>query len=367
MMRLPRPRAVLALPVLLLCGLSAAASGASRPPAAPMPTASVLYDRSLEAGEQYSYRGRETITDWTTGRTEALIVSHLAPSLRRLDYVSPERRAGLVFLSNGREEWHYDPHRGEVDHYQLAPNAEAVSDAAYDYSVLQANYVVTVAPRMQTWAGRKVFLLTVSHKGNLKAARRLWIDAATGLVLKADSYEEFQEDGRERAKLAVTEAFTDINFHPRIPRASFDAAALTARPGVRVVEHAASAEMPIPVASVRRQFDGAWVTPDSLVGFRLVSAATAARPRPLLHLRYSDGLNLVSLFEQQRQETRLPTRVPHSRPLRVGGLRARLVFKSPYTVLNWDTPRLNLSLVGEIPLPLRTLEQLATAVDGRRP
>jgi outer membrane lipoprotein-sorting protein len=356
-----------AIALCVLCQPSDVAAAHAHPKSSPIPTADQLYDRSLDANTYYSYRGREIITDWTSGHTESLIVSHLAPRLRRLDYVSPERREGLVFLSNGRSEWHYDPHRHEIDHYQLAPDAAAVADAAWDYSVLKTNYVVTVASRTQLWDNRKVYLLTISHKGTLKTARRLWIDTATGLVLKGESYEDFLEGGRQHAKLAVTEDFTTIDFHPHITRALFDPSVLTRRRGVRIVQHPAVAETPLTLPSARHPLAGDWLTPESLAGFRLVSAATTQNAPQMLHLRYSDGLNLISLFEQHRRQTRLATNVPHSRLLRIGLMRTRLVLKPPYTVINWDAPRVNLSLVGEVPLPLRTLEQLALAINDRTP
>lgn len=335
--------------------------------AASPPTAAQLYDHTLTADQQFSYQGRETITYWNSGHTEAVVVSHLAPRLRRLDYTAPERREGFIFLSNGHEEWQYDPLTHEIDHYRLPPNAEAVADAASNFLLLQTNYQVVVAPKKQMLDGRKLFLLTISHRGNGILARRLWIDAATGLVIKEESYESAVVGGKERAKLAVTKTFTSIKFHPHLKRATFSLMHLMHQPGVHMVDHPAVAETPISLAALHQHWDHLWLTPGALAGFRLVSAALMRGPQPRLHLRYSDGLNLVSLFEQRRLHPRLPVRVPHSHLVRVGPLHVRVVFKSPYTVINWNTRTFILSLVGESPLRLWSLEHLALAMDDRKP
>ena len=119
------------------------------------------------------------------------------------------------------------------------------------------------------------------------------------------------------------------------------------------------------VDAVPRQLGG-WLTPASLAGYQLVGAAITGGRQPLLHLRYSDGLNLVSLFEQRRTQTRQPTRVPRAmRPLRVGDLPGHVISHASLTAINWDTAAFNLTLMGEI--AQRTLQQLAATVDARRP
>ena len=329
-----------------------------------VPTAADLYDRSLDADDHFSYGGRQVTNLWRSGRLVAVIVSHRAPDLRRLDYLAPEALQGRKFLSDGRQEWQYDPRQRVIRHRRLAPNADAVADAAAAYALLKTNYLVSVAPQKQVWANRKVFLLMVRRRSNNLLARRLWIDAATGLVLKRENYREVVEGKRPAAKLALTVAYTDINFRPQLTRFAFDPSRLTRRPGVRVAEEVRDAEKPIPLTSVPSQLGG-WLTPASLAGYQLVGAALTSARRPLLHLRYSDGLNLVSLFEQRRTQTRQPTRVPHSRPLQVGSLPGRVVHRASLTAINWDTAAFNLTLMGEI--AQQTLQQLAAAVDGRRP
>jgi outer membrane lipoprotein-sorting protein len=332
-------------------------------PASPkphVPTAADLYPKSLHADALYSYRGRQTTTYWHLGRSEAVIIAHRAPNMRRIDYLAPDFERGRSVVTDASQEWQFDPIHHQLLHRRLEPDAEAVADAAESYDLLRQNYIVQVVPQAQNYADRRIFLLTITRKNHL-LARKLWIDAATGLVLKRENY---HEDGTP----ALTVAFTDINFHAPLPRSLFDLSALAHRPGVRTVEEPGSAEKPLPLSGVSSQLGGAALTPRALLGYRLVSASlTQNGSASLLHLRYSDGLTLVSLFEQRRTQIKRPTRVPSSMHRKLIGRRdGHVAHRASLTALNWDTDRLNLTLMGELGEPSLVELALAADVGGRR-
>lgn len=341
----PAPNFFLLTGLLCLATLGAAPRRAApdKPPTIPArpPNAATLYKRSLKADDLYSYRGRQITTYWRTGRAVAVIVSHRAPTLRRIDYLAPDHLRGSSVVTDAAQEWQYDSRHRHLLHRRLAPGAEAVADAAESYDLLRANYVLQVLRQARTWADRKVFLLTVTRRFGRTTARRLWVDAATGLVLKRENY-------REDGKLALTVAFSDVTFRAPLPRDLFDLSTLAARPGVTTVEERPSGEVTVGLGSVARQLGGKARAPASLAGFRLVSAALT-RQGKTLHLRYSDGLNLVSLFEQRRTQLSRPTRVPPvMHPTRIGRRDGYVSHRASLTALNWDTGALNLTLMGEI-------------------
>lgn len=313
------------------------------PPVAPTPNPAALYKRSLKADDLYSYRGRQVTTYWHAGRAVAVIVSHRAPRLRRIDYLAPDAQRGRCVVTDSTQEWQYDPRHAQLLHRRLDPSAEAVADAAERYDLLRANYVLQVLPQSRTWADRKVYVVTITRRADRTAARKLWIDATTGLVLKRENY-------REDGKLALTVAYSDVTFHAPLQRALFDLSVLARRPGVRVVEERPRGETPVSLGTVARQLGGAARAPARLAGFRLVSAALTREGRTL-HLRYSDGLNLVSLYEQRRTHQNRPTHVRGLgavRPARIGRRDGYITHYASQTILNWDAGLLNLSLVGEI-------------------
>jgi outer membrane lipoprotein-sorting protein len=326
----------------------------------PLPTAAALYQRSLHADDLFSYRGRQVTTYWRTGHTVAVLVAHRAPSQRRIDYLAPDAQRGRSLVTDEHQEWQFDPRSSRLLHRLRAANADAVEDAAQSYDLLRTNYILQVLPQTKTVADRKAYLVTMTRRTNHALARKLWIDASTGLVLKRENY-------REDGKLVLTVAYTDLSFRAPLPRSLFDLAPLAHRAGVHLVEEKAAEEKSLPLNAVRGQWGGTVIVPPSLAGYRLVSAGLSSDgAKPMLHLRYSDGLNLVSLFELPRTQTKKPTRVPASmRPVQIGRSAGHVSHRASLTAFNWDKGGLNLTLMGEIAEP--ALQALAVAAEQARP
>ncbi len=337
----------LVLCVLLLSGPASAASPARHlspkhapaiKPAPKPPTAEAIFVSVLHS-EEYAYKGKQVTTSWRSGMANEVEVFHLPAEYGRLQYLDPVAQRGRLLVSDGHQEWQYDPHSHTLRHRRLTPGA--LDDDDYlSYTLLRANYVLSVSPRPVTWAERKAYLVSIKRPGSLSLARRLWVDAGSGLILKREHY---GEDGR----LAITVAFTEIAYHPKISPALFDLASLGHKKGMKVVELPSPWEAPVALSAAGQQFGGRAQAWPQLAGYRLIGATkTVVSGRPLLHLRYSDGLNLVSLFEQQRTQTRRPTAVP-GRLIRLGTTPTHLMQHGALTTLNWDTQSLNITLMGE--------------------
>ena len=351
MLTAPSSRSVsaLAAAALALCSLSAPAGVQPRlagrvklKPAVPL--AADLFVRVLQADDRFTYKGRQVTIYWTTGRNTAVEVYHRPPDFRRIYYLDPESQRGRLLVSDGRQEWQYDPRRREVRHRQLSAGS-LDDDDLLSYTLLRANYLLAVDPIPRTYADRKVWLVTIKRPGGRQLARRFWIDDGSGLILKREIYH--RDD-----KPDVTVAFTDISFHVKPFGPTVDISRLAASSGgrVRFVETRSAAEEPIPVASLPSQLGGQAYTPPSLDGYRLVGASsTTVGGRPLLHLRYSDGLNLVSLFEQRRTSPLRPTLArPGMQETQIGPVRGHVSRRASLTTLNWDTAALNVTLMGEM-------------------
>ena len=194
--------------------------------------------------------------------------------------------------------------------------------------------------------------MTIKRPQGRTLARRFWIDSGSGLILKREIY---GEDG----KLAVTVAFSDITYHPALTPGLFNLSALAKT--VPVVELPTS-ETALSLKTLPSQLAGKASAPAALAGYRLVGATTTKIGlRPVLHLRYSDGLNLVSVFEQRRTQPGRPTLVPpDQRVLLLGKTPVHIGHRASLTTLNWDTPTLNITLMGE--MGFSTLRALAQSL-----
>ena len=367
---MPTLRSRLALSAITaLAGLlwAAPAFAVSRPPAArrppvrrhslPIPTAEELFVKVLRSEDAFAYRGRQITTYWRTGRAGDTLVFHAPPDNQRIYSLNPESQHGRLLVSDGRQQWEYDPHRKTLNHRRLSSEA-LDDDDLLSYQLLRVNYLLAVDPKPRTWADRRVYVITVKRPKGGTLARRFWIDNGSGVILKREIY-------GDNGRLAVTESFSDITYHPKLPPGIFSLANLARSPGVRLIESRSSAEEPVALDTVAARLGGKAFAPPTLTGYRLVGAsAKTVGGRPLLHLRYSDGLNLVSLFEQQRTQARRPTLAPGMQRTQIGSVPAHISHRASLTTLNWDTPTLNVTLMGE--LGVETLRALAlAAVRGR--
>lgn len=314
------------------------------------PSAESLFVKVLRSDDLYSYKGRQVTTYWRTGRVMEVLVFHRPTDDQRLQFLNPETQRGRLLVSDGVQQWDYDPHQKLLRHRRLSPGA-LDDDDLLSYTLLRANYLLAVDPKPHIIADRKTYLVTIKRPAGQTLARRFWIDSGSGLILKREIY-------RDDGKLAVTVTFSDITYHVALASSLFNLSGLART--VRVAE-LPTAETAIPLSSVRSQLAGKASAPASLVGYRLVGATTTKiGQRPVLHLRYSDGLNLVSLFEQRRTQPSRPTLVPPGmRVTQIGTTPVHIAHRASLTTMNWDTATLNTTLMGE--MGLSTLRALAGA------
>lgn len=314
------------------------------------PTAEDLFIKVLRSDDLYAYKGRQTTTYWRTGQSVDTLVFHHPPDGRRIYYLNPEVEHGRLLASDGRTEWEYDPRRKDLRQRSLSPGA-LENDDLLSYTLLRANYLLEVQPKPRSWADRQVYLVTIKRPKGHTLARRFWVDSGSGLILKREIY-------REDGKLAVTEAFSEITYHPKLLPEIFNLANLAKTAGIHVILTSSPKETPLSLNSLATQLAGKAYAPANLAGYRLVGASTTVvAGRSLLHLRYSDGLNLVSLFEQRRTQAQRPTVVKGMRTTQIGHVPGHISHRASLTTLNWDTATLNVTLMGE--MGIQTLRSLA--------
>ncbi len=313
------------------------------------PTAESLFVKVLQADDLFLYKGRQITTYWRTGQAMEVLVFHRPQDDQRIEFLNPERERGRLLVSDGTQQWEYEPHQKLLRHRRLSPGA-LDDDDLLSYTLLRVNYLLAVDPHPRTVADRKTYLVTIKRPQGQALARRFWIDSGSGLILKREIY---SEDG----KLAVTVGFSDITYHPVFAPGLFNLSSLAKT--VPVAELPTS-ETAVSLKTLGSQLAGKASAPAELAGYRLVGATTTKIGlRPVLHLRYSDGLNLVSVFEQRRTQPGRPTLVPsNQRVLLLGKTPIHIGHRASLTTLNWDTPALNITLMGEMGLStLRTLAQ----------
>ncbi|WP_017541830.1 sigma-E factor regulatory protein RseB domain-containing protein [Nocardiopsis halophila] len=270
-----RPRAaalVLALCCAVLLAVLPAASAAPQAAERPAPgtdDAMGLLRRAAQAAEELPYAGVQSISTTGPSGTEHRMVE--------VEHVPGSGvRVGEVAAPGG--EHPLPPGRSQA----FPALAEGMLDA------LAANYRVTEEAGGGSVAGRPVRLVE-ARRADGSTAGRFWIDRESGLPLGRESV-----DGAGRQVHSVE--FTSIGE----PGADGD------EPGGGAPEGAAAAaEDPwgrlLGTDELRGLRERGWSLPER-VGWnmRLVEARSARAPTGrVLHLGYSDGLSVVSVFVQE--------------------------------------------------------------------
>ena len=153
------------------------ASASKEPPKAPL--AESLFVKVLRSDDLYPYKGRQTTTYWRTGRVMEVLVFHRPTDDQRIQFLNPEIERGRLLVSDGSQQWEYDPRQKLLRHRRLSPGA-LDDDDLLSYTLLRANYLLAVDPKPSVIADRKTYLVTIKRPAGQTLARRFWIDAGSG-------------------------------------------------------------------------------------------------------------------------------------------------------------------------------------------
>ena len=178
-------------------------------------------------------------------------------------------------------------------------------------------------------AGRKAIILEVKpiHPGN--PSRRIWVDVEKAFPLKTELY---SPEGR----LISSSGFIEVEFDPGMKESAFEIPRgwrLLERPGFRPVRPGEKLRdllgfEPLPLKSP----PPGYVLLDMLVNLN--------PPRPILQIRYTDGLNQISVFERLKPPRMMRRRGRWSFMRRWRGPRGCMMVV-PH-------PQLHISVVGDV-------------------
>lgn len=243
---------------------------------------------AIRAQNRLRYSGERVVELVVNGDRKVLteyILRNGAQS--RTTYPDDSPRKGFVIVENGGERWEFDPNRNEIRR-QKARREETLLLMGGMMKAAQEGRLRIASFEGGTIAGAKAFGITVSDaQGNV--ARRLWIDPAMGMILKAEQY------GRVGQLLAAFE-FRRVNYNPVIRDGDFGP---IKRGGAKVVNEAQDFNVPWNV-----------MTPTWLPqGFSEVSRGLRRfRGRPVVLILFTDGRRQFSVFQSQGSAPQIPPR-----------------------------------------------------------
>jgi MucB/RseB N-terminal domain len=243
----------------LLAGMPAHASAGANPEPTPGGSAAsnsralTLLSAASRAARNRAYMGTQYVSTWRAGRADSSIAD-----------VRHNAAEGAVVSVRPTAGGAVDP--------SVTPTADLDPRLV---RLLAAHYSLTVAGR-STCAGHPVHVIEAS-KGPVVAGR-FWIDDATALLLRRETFDR-------AGRLVRSSAFTTLEVGP------LTADVLPAAAGSDQLDRAS-------IEALRR--DG-WHIPTALAGdLELFDARMRTHDgERVLHLSYSDGLATLSLFAQR--------------------------------------------------------------------
>lgn len=300
--------------------------------------ASLLF-AAIAAPSNVSYAGVVELVRMGSRTAEASIcrVEHRAPNLTRRVYTAPSALSGDSVVSKGDLVFSIDAKRHRIVETRSGALGDPTALNA-DFALLLENYWVA-RKGSEIFDRRRAIDLVLTNKLTRRMTMLVRIDEASKLVLDK---EEFAPDGALVSELR----FEEVRYDAIVPSADF--ALPSGYALVPGAAFAASFENP------DRALSGAGFNarePRSLPdGFSPVEGSLVEmRGVRTVHLLYSDGIRMVSLFENARASTLDATRLqPQS--LRVGGHSAEYAEDGATALLAWSDGTLYYTLVGEVGL-----------------
>ncbi len=343
-----RPRRAAQLAVVLAAALGVPARARWRRAPAP-PDAMAALARAA-APEVSSYAGRLRVEVYGQGVSEPreLRVRFQAPDRYRREILDGDGRVVILIVSDGATEWIYDKSKGKVWEGEASGTGQRQFGSQDALELIRANYDAKVANGPKV-ARRKTWIVSLRSKADHKLKRRLWLDRKTGLILRS---EEFLPDG----SLSSSMAFSKIAFNRRQKEAAFR---FKPPRGAVVVRRLEPDPVSLGQAKAASGMDPrlpAWLPP----GYVFESLDVLPRGgRNIIHYRFSDGINVVSLF-QCPPHVRLDLGPKAGQTVQLGSGPGVLEWTNEGEVLGWSSGADKFVLIG--PIGSSDLERIADSI-----
>lgn len=288
--------------------------------------------RAVEAPLRTDYEAVQVMTVPRAEGAEVVRVAvwHRRPSTYRMEFLAPRRLAGRLVVDDGRFSWHYEP---SLHLLVRGPSLSRVPGLAVPHNATVRLLGTDVV------AGRPCYLVAVLPSSG-GPVRRLWVDRATGLVLKSEAQDA------ERG-VYLTSTVTRVTFTP-VPEELFR----VPRPrGARTVQLPSGEVLWKRVSEVARAVGFSLASPAELpagFSYRGGGVAVFGGIRAGL-LQYSDGATTVSLFQLPAGRTGNP---PGGLVFREGPVVVRSYAVGPFRLLVWERQGLRFVAVADAPVAL---------------
>ncbi|MCZ6680765.1 MAG: hypothetical protein O7E52_26345 [Candidatus Poribacteria bacterium] len=345
----------LLLPTLLLTWLASV----NWEPNDQKPFAEIL-QRIASAEREVSYVGKRISISWAPSGCYAHeeLVLHQPPSIHFVKVLTPPREnrrfARFEELRRRREEVRRNIRRGNPPAHEpphrRRPEGPFFSEqwqqriglmTQKDIERLSQNYTLEYV-LSEGVAGYDTNLLTIAPRFEGRSTKRIWISREQGIILRI-------EDLDAKGHLRFLSVYTQMSFQPEdvqreISAFQEDTSSPTGAP---------QSTETVSLEAAKAAFNQQLLLPDHLPeGFELQNITLMKlRPEPTVHLRYTDGLMVLSLFEESKGKRFFERRRRGPRggqTEHIHGTPVQIMARQQIHILRWFQGDVGLTLIGEV-------------------
>ncbi|HVA67274.1 MAG TPA: sigma-E factor regulatory protein RseB domain-containing protein [Elusimicrobiota bacterium] len=304
--------------------------------------------KSLE-GPTVPYQGEVKIQNHARQSRErssvAMNVFWAGNSRYRREITDKSGNTRQIIVADGQNEWIYDPEGRKA--WKGPIPADSRGEIESELRLISANYAVKISPGRRV-AGRPTWLLEFKSRATGALVRRLWLDREYWLSLESELF-------RPNRKVGSSMRFASVSFNPRLSKTLF---AFNPPTGWQIIPRLA----PRKISAANGSEDGggrelpAWLP--SGYAFESEDALRGGKD-PVWHDRFSDGINVLSLF-QCSDKVQFNFGTTGAEPVQLASTHAKLAWTQDGLVLSWSRGGRRFVLIG--PLDLETIERVAESV-----
>jgi len=336
------------------------------------PKAEELLQKMVRSFRTVSFKGKLTFMSMSpegNQMREALIIRK-APDKGRMELLNPPEERGILMVMNGKKRWHAlkGNERGKRRGFRpfLSPNRMNES-LLRNVRLLLQNYDLRVFAGGRV-ADRDTHLIEVESETTVRPAVKFWVDMETGTILKMEHY-----DSQKRLRDLLV--YSEIDFYPEIADAVFEKPEGSQSPrgpgGEQEREDVWNSEQgKLDLKKVRKAARLNVVVPKlAPVGFVLQSIQLIkSGEQKNVHLIYTDGLAMLSVFQSKAVESRRfgrrgglfrgrregrradmpPFRGGRIEKMNISGIDCEVMSRGPMFIFRWNHKDVCITLMGEL-------------------
>ena len=336
-----------------------------------LPKAENLLQKMVQSDNLLDFEGRLTLMFQAQSGNQVfeVYVTRKAPDKRRIEIISPDELYGRGVIINGNENAPIQPDKTPrfLPPPPFLQPDQMENMQIHNIQILLKNYKVRVLDGGNV-AGRNTYLIEIDPKNSDRPSSKIWVDAEKSIALKTEQY-------NAKKVLQRVIAYSTINFEPvindtsfQIPRKFWNNRRPFRRPDREEIWNYIQGKPDLDMIKDKAHFD--IMLPDRIpsgLALQSINIVKIGKDQNI-HLKYTDGLTTLSVFQspidnmrmgQRHRDEPPPNQPPPNGPpppnqrgriekVNIQGVNCEVLFRVPVLIFRWQNKGIYFTLIGEL-------------------